>query len=47
MSVIGMVSAATGHLNPVSGAIAQKVIDILAVLNALRAAFPPNVIYGL
>ena len=26
-------------------AIAQEVIDILAVLNALRAAFPPKVIH--
>ena len=47
LSVIGMVFAATGHLSPVSGAIAQEVIDILAVLNALRAAFPPRVIHDL
>jgi heavy metal translocating P-type ATPase len=47
LSVIGMVFAATGHLNPVSGAIAQEVIDILAVLNALRAALPPKVIHDL
>jgi heavy metal translocating P-type ATPase len=47
LSVIGMVVAATGHLSPVSGAIAQEVIDILAVLNALRAAFPPSVIHDL
>ena len=47
LSVVGMVFAATGHLNPVSGAIAQEVIDILAVLNALRAAFPPRVIHDL
>jgi len=43
LSVIGMIFAATGHLNPVSGAIAQEIIDVLAVLNALRAAFPPKV----
>ena len=43
LSVIGMFFAATGHLPPVSGAIAQEVIDVLAVLNALRAAFPPKV----
>ena len=42
LSAIGMVFAATGHLSPVSGAIAQEVIDVLAVLNALRAAFPPS-----
>jgi P-type E1-E2 ATPase len=44
LSVIGMVFASTGHLSSVSGAIAQEVIDILAVLNALRAAFPPEMI---
>jgi len=38
LSLIGMVLAATGHLPPVAGAIAQEVIDLLAVLNALRAA---------
>jgi len=47
LSVIGMVFAATGNLSPVSGAIAQEVIDILAVLNALRAALPPKVIHDL
>jgi heavy metal translocating P-type ATPase len=47
LSVIGMVIAATGHLTPVAGAITQEVIDVLAVLNALRAAFPPKVIHDL
>ena len=47
LSVVGMAFAATGHLGPVSGAIAQEAIDILAVLNALRAAFPPTVIHDL
>jgi cation transport ATPase len=47
LSVIGMAFAATGHLSPVAGAISQEVIDVLAVLNALRAAFPPNVIHDL
>jgi heavy metal translocating P-type ATPase len=47
LSVIGMGFAATGHLSPVSGAITQEVIDVLAVLNALRAAFPPKVIHDL
>ena len=47
LSVIGMVFAATGNLSPVSGAIAQEVIDVLAVLNALRAALPPKVISDL
>jgi heavy metal translocating P-type ATPase len=47
LSIIGMVFAASGHLSPVSGAIAQEVIDVLAVLNAVRAAFPPKVIHDL
>ena len=47
LSIVGMVFAATGHLSPVSGAITQEVIDVLAVLNALRAAFPPKVIHDL
>jgi P-type E1-E2 ATPase len=47
LSVIGMVFAATGHLSPVSGAVSQEVIDVLAVLNALRAALPPKVIFDL
>ena len=47
LSVVGMIFAATGHLSPVTGAITQEVIDVLAVLNALRAAFPPKVISDL
>ena len=47
LSIGGMIFAATGHLSPVNGAICQEVIDVLAVLNALRAAFPPRVIHDL
>ncbi len=47
LSIIGMGFAATGYLSPVSGAVLQEVIDVLAVLNALRAAFPPRVIHDL
>jgi heavy metal translocating P-type ATPase len=47
LSLIGMAFAATGHLSPVSGAVTQEVIDVLAVLNALRAALPPRVIHDL
>ena len=47
LSVIGMVFAATGHLSPLSGAITQEIIDGLAVLNALRAAFSPKVNHDL
>lgn len=42
LSVVGMVVAATGYLPPVAGALAQEVIDVLAVLNALRAAVTPR-----
>lgn len=42
LSLVGMMFAASGHLSPVSGAILQEIIDVLAVLNALRAAFPPK-----
>ena len=41
-SIIGMLLASAGYLPPVAGAILQEVIDILAVLNALRAAWPPR-----
>lgn len=42
LSVVGMGFAAAGYLPPVAGAIMQEVIDVLAVLNALRAVFPPK-----
>lgn len=42
LSVIGMAFAGLGYLSPVAGAIAQEFIDVLAVLNALRAAIPPK-----
>ena len=41
LSIVGMILASFGHLPPVAGAIAQEVIDLLAVLNALRAARSP------
>jgi heavy metal translocating P-type ATPase len=40
LSVIGMVAAAFGYLPPISGAIAQELIDLVAVLNAVRTALP-------
>ena len=40
LSVVGMGLAAAGYLPPVAGAVAQEVIDLAAVLNALRVAFP-------
>lgn len=39
LSSIGMAAAALGFLPPLEGAIAQEVIDLLAVLNAVRASF--------
>ena len=42
LSFGGMILAAFGLLPPISGAIAQEVIDLLAVVNALRAARPPK-----
>jgi heavy metal translocating P-type ATPase len=44
LSVGGMMFAAAGYLVPVAGAITQEIIDVVAVLNALRTAFPPKVI---
>lgn len=42
LSVVGMLLAAGGWLVPVAGAIAQEVIDVVAVVNALRVALPPR-----
>jgi heavy metal translocating P-type ATPase len=40
VSIIGMLAAAFGFLPPIWGAIGQEVIDLLAVLNAVRVALP-------
>ncbi|MGC0771288.1 MAG: heavy metal translocating P-type ATPase [Candidatus Acidiferrum sp.] len=42
LSILGMVAAATGYLPPIGGAIAQEIIDLLAVLNAVRVALPAD-----
>jgi cation transport ATPase len=42
LSVVGMLLAAIGWLPPVGGAVAQEVIDVLAIANALRVAIPPR-----
>lgn len=39
LSIIGMAFAAAGFLSPVAGAILQEIIDILAIMNALRLVF--------
>jgi cation transport ATPase len=44
LSLLGMGIAAMGYLPPVAGAIAQEVIDVAAVVNALRVAFPPKML---
>lgn len=40
LSVAGMIAAAFGFLAPVEGAIAQEIIDLAAVLNAVRVVLP-------
>jgi heavy metal translocating P-type ATPase len=42
LSIVGMAAAAVGLLPALAGVIAQEVIDVGAVLNALRAAIPPK-----
>jgi P-type E1-E2 ATPase len=40
LSMMGMLVASAGYLPPVAGAVAQEVIDLVAVLNAIRVAIP-------
>jgi P-type E1-E2 ATPase len=42
VSIVAMFVAAAGYLPPVAGAITQEVIDVFAVVNALRVALPPR-----
>ncbi|KNG93638.1 heavy metal translocating P-type ATPase [Pseudaestuariivita atlantica] len=42
LSVAGMIAAAFGYLTPVQGAVFQEVIDVAAILNALRALRSPK-----
>lgn len=44
LSIIGMLLASVGYLPPVAGAVAQEVIDVFAVLNALRASMEPKIL---
>jgi len=41
-SIVGMIAAAAGYLPPIGGAIAQEIIDLFAVLNAVRVALPTD-----
>ena len=47
LSIGGMLLASAGWLTPVEGAVAQEVIDVAAVVNALRAALPPRHMYDM
>ena len=47
LSIAGMLFASTGWLTPVEGAIGQELIDVAAVLNALRAALRPKQMYDM
>ena len=40
ISIIGMFAAAFGYLPPIWGAVGQELIDLFAVLNAVRVALP-------
>jgi heavy metal translocating P-type ATPase len=40
LSMIGMLAAAMGYLPPIAGAVAQEIVDVAAVMNALRVALP-------
>ncbi|MGD0061171.1 MAG: heavy metal translocating P-type ATPase [Verrucomicrobiia bacterium] len=42
LSIAGMLVAFAGHLPPVSGAVCQEIIDVLAVANTLRVAVVPK-----
>jgi len=42
LSILGMIAAASGYLPPIGGAIAQEIIDLAAVLNAVRVALPAD-----
>ncbi len=40
LSIVGMVAAAFGFLPAINGAVAQELIDLIAVVNAVRVALP-------
>ncbi len=42
LSAVGMVIAAFGYIPPVGGAIAQELIDVVAILNSLRTLWKPR-----
>jgi heavy metal translocating P-type ATPase len=40
LSAVGMIAAAMGYLPPVAGAVTQELIDLAAVVNAVRVSLP-------
>jgi len=42
LSILGMLLAAAGFMSPVGGAVAQEIIDLYAVVNALRTSATPK-----
>jgi len=42
LSGAGMIAAALGYLPPIAGAVAQEVIDVAVILNALRSSRAPR-----
>ena len=42
LSIVGMIVAAFGFLPPIAGAVSQEIVDLAAVLNAVRVAVPPR-----
>lgn len=44
LSILGMIFAAFGFLPPIAGAVTQEIIDLAAVLNAVRVTLPAKVL---
>lgn len=44
LSMLGMIIAGLGYLAPVAGAISQEVIDVIAIVNALRTLKKPSIL---
>lgn len=45
LSILAMGFAFAGYIQPVTGALIQEVIDVFAVLNALRISLPPKSLF--
>lgn len=43
LSIVGMIFAALGYINPVTGALLQEIIDVAVILNSLRLILRPDV----